>query len=197
MKRAFFVFGGGAVLIAAGVFVFMSKPAVAPDQLPTPSAPAIEESDLRDPDEIAVVDNGDGTKKVRDSREGYEISVPDDWQIQKPIFISNGLTFFDNENVCRFDAGFLSTEETVAELLRQSEERTQEDLTVQKSETEDIVVADLGGIRRILETEEFGYSETIYLESSPIFQVVMFVQGENRGTCIQGFNQVLDSLVFS
>jgi len=186
MKRAFFVFGGGAVLIAAGVFVFMSKPAVAPDQLPTPSAPAIEESDLRDPDEIVVEGN-----RFTDTVQGYSGVIPEGWEIEKPVSVRLPLAFYSSEEfVCKIQSGFLPTIKSPNELIDDVKEFSFPYLTVNFTNEGDIEIDGYNGKYLEADTLEQNYSKSIYIaRRNKIFSVVLFA--EKTDVCEQVFQQFL------
>jgi len=204
MKRAVFVFGGGAALIAAGVFVLMSQPAVAPDELPAPLAPAMPESDLRDADEIVVEGN-----RFTDTVQGYSGVIPDGWEIRKPITPKQGISLYspqalleENEEGgslgCKIQSGFLETEKGVDQLIKEIEENILPFLTIKTFEKSIIVVKQFSGIKAILDSEERGYSEAVYLSvDNRVYQTSLFAGEQAAEECSKTFQQFISVLDFS
>jgi len=191
MKKGFFVLGITALVVAAalGVLYFVGA-----KQAQAPEAPAytIPPEEMRNPEEIVVEGN-----RFTDTRQGYSGIISEEWEIEKPTLLTEPLTFVSEKNECRLNSGFLPTQQTPEELIEELKQDPIPFLKIKKFEILDVTVASRIAKKIILDSEEQGYSEAIYLRvKDKTFQMSIYAFGNNSTACSTIFKSFSEAISF-
>jgi hypothetical protein len=152
----------------------------------------------REPGEIVVEDLGNGKKRVTDKRQKYSVEVPAGWQVEEPKTVDDIFAAHLNGE-CSVSSGFLppSAPQDLDQVIRENEEQSLPDLTVKQFHKEDLILSGFAAKRTILESEEFGYTEGIYIATTPIFSASLAVRGTNKEKCVESFHTFIESIRFN
>jgi hypothetical protein len=185
---------GGILILAVGFVMWYGVKHPSPERVRKLRPGEQYGVQYREPGEIVVENTDAHHQRAIDKRRGYSVEIPDDWFVEKPDTVTHSFSFYQFERGCKISSEFDRDGFNIEAAIKSAEE-DHVYLTVQRYEILKREFQGLPATYVILESQEWGRSDTIYLPiRGGVFSATLFIQGNNPEYCTQEFERMISSL---
>src|SRR3989338_8695127 len=156
------------------------------------NAPPVDPWQL--PNGIKIINRAENRQSLVNTAEGYEFIIPSGWQreaIDKTNYVAlyspetqNQKTDGDLEEGCKLVVGVDPKTQSLEEIEESEKESNQEWHTVKENSYSRIKLQNYEGLKEILNSEEGGYSISLYVpRNEKLYNLVMMSAEKDRTLC--------------